>query len=264
MRHKQRFIRAESTCSVGKLSGAVGAYSFLDKKFENEVCKILKLRREPVATQVVPRDRHAELFCAFSLFAGFLERIALELRHLQRTELLEAEEEFSQGQKGSSAMPHKKNPISAENLTGIARLLRSYVLPALENQALWHERDISHSSVERVILPDAFILTDYALGRITTLISGLQVNAKKMAANMELSQGVLYSSFVLSAMVQAGAERDEAYKKIQSVSHNLKPGENLIAKLNLPKDLKSAVDESKIRARFKTLVSEVFKEGSYE
>jgi adenylosuccinate lyase len=258
-RHQKRISTAATQCEVGKLSGAVGAYSFLDKKFEQEVCAILKLRPEPVATQVIPRDRHAELILSFSLFAGWLERFAVELRHLQRTEVAEVFEAFSKGQKGSSAMPHKKNPISAENLTGIARLLRSYAMPILENQALWHERDISHSSVERVIFPDAFTLMDYALDRANELIQNLQVDKNRMTQNMQASNGALFSSRILSAMVEGGADREEAYEKIQKVSHQLKPGESLIKKLKLDKKTESALEEKVLRGRFKKLVNEALK-----
>lgn len=226
-RNEDRLKRALDQAAIGKLSGAVGTYSTLSEKVEKKVCRILKLKPELVATQVIPRDRHAEVQLALALIGSGLERLAVELRHLQRTEVGEVYEGFTQGQKGSSAMPHKKNPISAENLTGVARLLRSYAGAALENIALWHERDISHSSVERVIFPDAFILCDYALDRMARVVEGLQVDKERMRQNMELSQGQLFSSHFLLALVKTGLSREEAYALVQRLSHSLKPGENL-------------------------------------
>ncbi len=226
-RHKKRLQTALEQTAIGKLSGAVGTYSFLKPQVEAKVCQHLGLTPETVATQVIPRDRHAELFNQIALVGGGLERLSIELRHLQRNEVAEAFEGFSKGQKGSSAMPHKKNPISSENITGCARLLRSYAVSAMENMALWHERDISHSSVERVIFPDAFILLDYALHRMAGVITNLDVDKERMLQNMELSQGQLFSSHLLLHMVDQGLSREEAYKKIQSVSHALKAGEHL-------------------------------------
>jgi adenylosuccinate lyase len=233
-RNKSRFLQATKQCQIGKLSGAVGTYSSLDVEVEKKVCVRLGLQPEVVATQVIPRDRHAELMFSLSMIAAGLERLSVELRHLQRTEVGEVTEGFSKGQKGSSAMPHKKNPISAENLTGISRLLRGYMLSAHENIALWHERDISHSSVERVIFPDAFILVDYALNRMTQVITGLEINKKRMLENMKLSQGHLFSSHVLLALIEKGLSREEAYKIVQTHAHELKPGESL--KTSLGKD----------------------------
>lgn len=230
-RARRRVMVALEQAQVGKLSGAVGVYANLSHLVEQDVCKKLKLKPETVATQVIPRDRHAEVFTSFALLGGFFERLAVELRHLQRTELSEALESFTKGQKGSSAMPHKKNPISAENLTGQARLLRSYALASLENIALWHERDISHSSVERVIFPDAFILADYSLNRLASLISGLQVDKDAMKKNMELSKGTLFSSQVLTMLVQKGMTREEAYGLLQELSHSLSEKEDLKSKL---------------------------------
>lgn len=226
-RHKNRLQTALEQTAIGKLSGAVGTYSFLKPQVEAKVCQHLGLTPETVATQVIPRDRHAELFNQMALVGGGLERLSIELRHLQRNEVAEAFEGFSKGQKGSSAMPHKKNPISSENITGCARLLRSYAVSAMENMALWHERDISHSSVERVIFPDAFILLDYALNRMAGVITNLDVDKKRMLQNMELSQGQLFSSHLLLHMVDQGLSREDAYKKVQSVSHGLKAGEHL-------------------------------------
>jgi adenylosuccinate lyase len=226
-RHRERVVSALERNAIGKLSGAVGTYSTQSYEVEVGVCRRLGLKPEDIATQVVPRDRHAELFVALSMLGGGLERVAVELRHLQRTELGEVIEAFTPGQKGSSAMPHKKNPISAENVTGLSRLLRGYALSALENIALWHERDISHSSVERVILPDAFIVADYATDRMATLIEGLYVDRERMLANMNLSGGSLMSSHLLLALVDTGLSREEAYAEVQRLAHGLKAGETL-------------------------------------
>jgi adenylosuccinate lyase len=180
-----------------------------------------------VATQVIPRDRHCEVLFALSMIMTGLERLCIELRHLQRSEVSEVEENFSRGQKGSSAMPHKKNPISAENVTGLSRLVRGYFHASQENIALWHERDISHSSVERVAFPDAFILTDYAVNRVAHLMSDLLVKKEQMKNNLESSQGQIFSSLLLLEMVQKGLSREEAYSHIQRLCHGLRPGEHL-------------------------------------
>lgn len=227
VRHRERLESALQQIAIGKLSGAVGTYSTSDADIEAAVCKRLQLTPETIATQVIPRDRHAELMFALASIGCGLERLAVELRHLQRSEVAEVTEGFQAGQKGSSAMPHKKNPISAENITGCARLLRSYGSAALEDVALWHERDISHSSVERVIFPDAFIICDYAVDRMQNLIAGLEVNKERMIENMALSQGQLFSSHLLLALVEAGQSREEAYANVQRLSHGLKPREAL-------------------------------------
>jgi adenylosuccinate lyase len=226
-RHHQRVERAVDQMKICKLSGAVGTYSSQEPAVEEKVARRLGLKIETVATQVVPRDRHAELILSLAQLGGGIERLAVELRHLQRSEVNEVIESFAAGQKGSSAMPHKKNPISAENLTGQARLLRSYALPAMENVALWHERDISHSAVERVIFPDAFILADYALDRLTQLLQGLGVDQVQMQKNMDLSQGRLFSSHVLLALVEKGMPREQAYQIVQKTSMSLGPKDHL-------------------------------------
>ncbi len=226
-RHQKRLQQAIQQCCVCKLSGAVGTYATLPETIEIQVAKNLGLPPETIATQVVPRDRHAEVILAIALYAGGLERLAIELRHLQRTEIREISESFLPGQQGSSVMPHKKNPISGENLTGIARILRSYTLPVLENMALWHERDISHSSVERVIFPDAFILLDYALHRMAHTIENLSVYPQKMKENMDLSQGQIFSSHLLLTLIQKGLPRSQAYHLIQMLSHQMGKNENL-------------------------------------
>lgn len=249
-RHQQRLVNSLKQAAMGKLSGAVGTYSFLTPEFEQKVCAKLQLTPETVATQVIPRDRHAELITSLSLLAAGIERLAIEIRHLQRTEVNEAQEGFSSGQKGSSAMPHKKNPIGAENLTGCARLLRGYAMAAIENVALWHERDISHSSVERVVFPDAFILADYACDRMATLIDQLQINKQQMLANMNLSQGQLFSSHLLLHLVDQGLSREEGYKIVQSASHQLKANENLKEKLAVSPEAKKYFDQKTLDSIF--------------
>lgn len=214
-RNKFRLEQAVDSISVGMFSGAVGSYGTLPPSIEKKACGYLGLKPEAVSTQVIPRDRHAEFFNALAMIATGLERMSVELRHLQRTEVSEVEEGFAAGQKGSSAMPHKKNPISAENLSGCARLLRGYSQAAMENIPLWHERDISHSSVERVIAPDATILLHYMLVRARKLIEGLKVKEEKIQQNLQLTRGLVYSGAVLLSLVEAGLERDKAYRLVQ-------------------------------------------------
>lgn len=217
-RHRRRFTEAVENIRVGKISGAVGTYAQLEPELEKRALDILGLEVEPASTQVISRDRYAQYFTALALVAGGVERLCVELRHLQRTEVLEVEEGFAQGQKGSSAMPHKKNPISAENLTGLSRLVRSNALAAMENMALWHERDISHSSVERVIMPDSTILVDYMLHRLNNLLKGLRVIPENMERNLMGSHGLFFSQRVLLALVEAGLARQEAYVMVQKVA----------------------------------------------
>ncbi len=214
-RNLARMERAREVISYGKLSGAVGTFSQIDPRVEKMALKKLGLKPEPVATQVVHRDRHAEYFSTLAIIASSIEKFAVEIRHLQRTEVLEAEEPFTKGQKGSSAMPHKRNPILSENLTGIARLIRGYSVSALENVALWHERDISHSSVERVIAPDATILVDFMLARATGLMRDLVVYPQNMRENMDKLKGVVFSQKVLLKLVDKGTTREEAYSIVQ-------------------------------------------------
>jgi adenylosuccinate lyase len=218
-RQKLRFQEALEDCRVGQFSGAMGNFSSLQPDWEQRACEKLGLRAEPVSTQIIPRDRHAQIFWCLASLGTSMERIATELRHLQRTEVLEVEEGFSKGQKGSSAMPHKKNPISAENITGCARLLRSTLHSCLENVVTWHERDISHSSVERVQFPDSFILVDYTLHRLHRLLEGLEVKEDAIRKNLNHLNGLPLSGIVLLDLVKAGFSREKAYELIQKIAH---------------------------------------------
>ncbi len=200
---------------VGKISGAVGTFGHIGPQAEERICQRLGLRPAPIASQVISRDRHANYVAALALIAATLEKIALEIRHLQRTEVREAEEPFSEGQKGSSAMPHKRNPVTCEQICGLARVVRGNVQPAFENIALWHERDISHSSVERVILPDSTTLVDYMLARTLWLISGLRVSTERMKRNLNLTRGLVFSGQLLLDLSAAGMLREQAYKLVQ-------------------------------------------------
>jgi adenylosuccinate lyase len=214
-RHRDRLRAVRKEIAVGKLSGAMGTFAHLGPEVEAYVCKKLGLQPDPVSNQIVQRDRHAAYLSALALLAASIEKFATEIRHLQRTEVLEAEEFFSEGQKGSSAMPHKRNPISSENLCGLARVVRANSLAAMENVALWHERDISHSSVERIILPDSTILIDYMLVRVTDLIRTLIVYPQRMKQNLELTGGLVYSQRLLLALIEKGAQRKDAYEAVQ-------------------------------------------------
>jgi adenylosuccinate lyase len=214
-RNRSRLEAAFDELAVGKLSGAVGTYSTLDPTVEKVVMNELGLGREPVSTQVVPRDRHAELLCTIALAGSSLERLATEIRHLQRTEVREVEEPFKEGQKGSSAMPHKRNPIVSERITGLARVLRGNAQAGLESVPLWHERDISHSSVERVVLPDSTTLLDYMQNLAIMVVGGMRVYPERMRENLELTHGAIFSQSLLTALVEAGLRRDSAYRIVQ-------------------------------------------------
>ncbi len=214
-RNRDRFERAVETVSFGKLSGAVGTFANIPPVVEVYVCKKLKLKPAPASTQIVQRDRYAEYFTTLAIMASSIEKMALEIRHLQRTEVLEAEEFFSKGQKGSSAMPHKRNPIGSENLCGLARIIRSNAMASLENIPLWHERDISHSSVERIIGPDCTILMDYMLNRITGIIKNLVVYPKRMEENLNTLKGLIFSQQILIALAESGMSREDAYEIVQ-------------------------------------------------
>ena len=215
-RNRTRFSAAAEGMRVGKISGAVGTFGHIGPQAEERICRRLGLRPAPIASQVISRDRHAEYVATLALIAATLEKIALEVRHLQRTEVREAEEPFSEGQKGSSAMPHKRNPVVSEQICGLARVVRSNAQAAFENIALWHERDISHSSVERIILPDSTILADYMLSKTEWLISGLRVNTERMKQNLDLTRGLVFSGQLLLDLTSAGLIREEAYKIVQA------------------------------------------------
>jgi adenylosuccinate lyase len=219
LRHRARLCRLRQEIAVGKISGAVGTYANIDPRVEAIACEKLGLQPDTASTQVISRDRHADYVQQLALLGASIERFAVEIRNLQRTDVLEVEEFFSKGQKGSSAMPHKRNPIRSERLTGMARILRSHAVAALENVALWHERDISHSSVERVILPDVCILTHFMLVEIADLVKHLLVYPENMKRNMNLYGGVVFSQRVLLALVEKGASREEAYSIVQSCAH---------------------------------------------
>jgi adenylosuccinate lyase len=214
-RNRRRMEQAVETISVGKISGAVGTFANISPQVEARVCALLQLKPAPASTQIIQRDRYAEYFTTLAVMASSVEKIAIEIRHLQRTEVLEAEEYFSSGQKGSSSMPHKRNPIGSENLCGLARLVRANAVASLENVALWHERDISHSSVERVIAPDSTILMDYMLHRLTGLIGNLLVYPERMKENLNRMKGLVFSQQILLELAQAGLTREEAYRLVQ-------------------------------------------------
>jgi len=219
-RAEERIVKARNTVAVGKLSGAVGTYATLSPEVESYVCEKLGLSPAKVATQVIQRDRHAEYISAMAIAACSIEKFAVEIRHLQRTEVGEVSEPFTRGQKGSSAMPHKKNPILSENLTGLSRLLRGYCLTAMENIPLWHERDISHSSAERVIIPDTTIVLDFMIQRFAGMMEGLVVYPDRMKANMEISGGTTYSQKLLLALLDSGISREDAYAIVQRIAHS--------------------------------------------
>jgi adenylosuccinate lyase len=246
-----RMERAREIVSVGKASGAVGTFSNLPPKLEEIVCKKLGLKPEPVATQVVQRDRHAEYMTALALVAGIIEKIAVEIRHLQRTEVLEAEEPFTAGQKGSSAMPHKRNPIGSENLAGLARVVRSNAIAALENIALWHERDISHSSVERIIVPDSTILIDYMLNRLNGIVKDMHVYPERMKDNMDRSYGLFNSQRVMLALIDKGMVREDAYLMVQrNAMESWGKGVSFMELLLKDKDIVKYLSDAEIRDIF--------------
>jgi len=250
-RARERLVQAREEVATCAISGAVGTFAHVDPKVEAYVAKKLGLRVEPISTQVVPRDRHAAYFATLAVVASSVERLATEIRHLQRTEVLEAEEYFSKGQKGSSAMPHKRNPVLAENLTGLARLVRSYAMPALEDVALWHERDISHSSVERVIGPDATIALDFALARLTGIIKDLVVYPERMRQNLDRLGGLIHSQRVLLALTEAGVPREEAYRIVQRDAMKVwEDGADFLEALLADKDVTKVLSPEQIRAQF--------------
>ncbi|MBD3272182.1 MAG: adenylosuccinate lyase [Elusimicrobia bacterium] len=216
VRNRERLIRARAAVSVGKISGAVGTYAHLDPRIEAHICKKLGLQPAYVSTQIIQRDRHAEFCCALAVVAGTCEKIATEIRHLQRTEVAEAEEPFTPGQKGSSAMPHKRNPILSENICGLARIVRSNALTSLENIALWHERDISHSSAERIIIPDTCILLDFMLNRLNGVLKKLAVYPQTMKANIQKTASIIVSQRLMLMLVDKGMKREDAYRIIQT------------------------------------------------
>jgi adenylosuccinate lyase len=220
-RNLERFERATENIRFGKISGAVGTFANVAPKVENYVCKKLKLNPAPVSTQILQRDRHAEYMTVIAVIGGSLEKLATEIRGLQKTECYEVQEYFAKGQKGSSAMPHKRNPITCERIAGLARILRGNALAALENIALWHERDITHSSVERVIFPDSTILLDYMLGLMQNVIENLQVNKDRMLRNMEASRGMVFSQGLLLKLVEKGLTREDAYKLVQAAAKRI-------------------------------------------
>ncbi len=250
-RCRKRLLAAREEISTCAISGAVGTFANIDPRVEEHVAKALRMRAEPVSTQVIPRDRHAMFFATLGVIASSIERLAIEIRHLQRTEVLEAEEYFSPGQKGSSAMPHKRNPVLTENLTGLARMVRAFALPAMENVALWHERDISHSSVERYIGPDATITLDFALSRLTSVIENLIVYPENMQKNLNKFRGLVHSQRVLLALTQAGISREDSYRIVQRNAMKVwEQGKDFLEELLNDKDVSKALSEAEIREKF--------------
>ena len=250
-RSRERMVAAREEVATCAISGAVGTFAHVDPKVEAYVAKKLGLKPEPISTQVVPRDRHAAYFATLAVVASSVERLSTEIRHLQRTEVLEAEEFFSAGQKGSSAMPHKRNPVLSENLTGLARVVRGYAMPALENVALWHERDISHSSVERMIGPDATVTLDFALNRLTGVIKNLVIYPKRMQANMDRLGGLIHSQRVLLALTSAGVSREDAYRLVQRNAMKVwQENKDFLEELLADEDVTKALSPDVVRDQF--------------
>jgi adenylosuccinate lyase len=250
-RCRQRLVHAREEIATCAISGAVGTFANIDPSVEEHVAEALGLKAEPVSTQVVPRDRHAQYFATLGVIASSVERLATEIRHLQRTEVLEAEEYFAPGQKGSSAMPHKRNPVLTENLTGLARMVRSYALPAMENVALWHERDISHSSVERMIGPDATVTLDFALMRLTGVIDKLLVYPNNMEKNMNKFRGLVHSQRVLLALTQAGASREDSYRLVQRNAMKVwEQDKDFLTELLADSEVTALLSEEEIKEKF--------------
>lgn len=250
-RCRARLIAAREEIATCAISGAVGTFANIDPRVEEHVAAALGLKPEPVSTQVIPRDRHAMYFATLGVIASSIERLATEIRHLQRTEVLEAEEYFSPGQKGSSAMPHKRNPVLTENLTGLARMVRAFAMPAMENVALWHERDISHSSVERMIGPDATITLDFALARLTNVIDKLLVYPDNMMNNLNKFRGLVHSQRVLLALTQAGVSREDSYRLVQRNAMKVwEQGKDFLEELLADDEVRAALSEHDIREKF--------------
>ncbi|MEP9395896.1 adenylosuccinate lyase [Mesorhizobium sp. KR2-14] len=250
-RNRARLVAARAEIATGAISGAVGTFANIDPFVEEYVCQKLGLSPEPVSTQVIPRDRHAMFFATLGVIASSMENIAVEIRHMQRTEVLEAEEFFSPGQKGSSAMPHKRNPVLTENLTGLARLVRMSVTPAMENVALWHERDISHSSVERAIGPDTTITLDFALNRLAGVVEKLVIYPENMLKNLNKFRGLVHSQRVLLALTQAGASREDAYRLVQRNAMKVwEEGKDFLEELLGDQEVRAALSEEEIREKF--------------
>ena len=250
-RNKKRLNNAILDISTCAISGAVGTYANVDPKIESHVCKKLKLFPEPISTQIIPRDRHAHYFSVLGIIAGSVERVATEIRHLQRSEVYELQEFFSKDQKGSSAMPHKKNPVLSENLTGLARIVRSHTIPALENIALWHERDISHSSVERNIGPDANITLDFALVRLASVLDKIIVYPKKMKQNINLTNGLIFSQEVMLELTKSGLSREKSYKIVQNYAKLcFSKDKNLFELLSEDKKIMNIIGKKKLSAIF--------------
>ncbi len=251
-RGRERLVAARKEVATCAISGAVGTFAQVDPRVEEHVAKAMGLSVEPISTQVIPRDRHAMYFAALAVVASSVERLAIEVRHLQRTEVLEAEEFFSEKQKGSSAMPHKRNPVLSENVTGLARLVRGYAMPAMENVALWHERDISHSSVERMIGPDATVTLDFALARLTGLVDKWLIYPQNMQKNLDKLGGLIHSQRVLIALTQKGAPREDAYRLVQRNAMKVWSGESndFLGLLKADPDVKARLSDAELDANF--------------